>query len=722
MTLRRSRHADAARSDVRPEALMESLEQRALFDSAALPSTADMRNPLNSVVRLETNFGDIDIELFDTGTGPDAAPLTTANFLKYVRDGDFDRTFFHRFISGFIIQAGLARLQTGSGGTFGAKEIPVDNPVNNEFNASTRSNIARTLAMAKQDGLPNSATSQWFINLVDNSSNLNNQNGGFTVFGEVLDNRSWSVVTTLTSGITNVNRGSPYDTLPTRTGSNTADGFADDELVTIWDAEIIKPQGVTNFYQFHYYYPEGFAGSTINEFLPISNPNSVTASYQVIVRSETAQTQPPANPTGADPDFWFRDKVIKTGTIGATRRSGITLSQFNNTAANLVSQGVPYSIEVWSTHRLSASISHYDFGTATGEAFTTAPATSWAITNVQKGGAIRDFIVWENTSDTDAPVTVTFYFDNANPIVLTNIRTTQAFRRGGLSINDLPQLPDGSFSAVVSSSQLLVAALTHFDPGGDGEGSATLGVSGQGQNVAILPLANRGTGTSETLSFLNTGSTPAVITLIFSFADNSPDITVTPSQLLLPTNRRGSFDTSTVAALAGKSYTVRYSSGAAKVFAESAHTEHGDELANPFAYNAATRTDFAEGFMDPARAGDDLFETISVYNPQIEGLGGTGETANITVRFLYTDGFVVTKTLTVDAGKRADLDVHTLTEVLAQGANSRFFFSVEVVSDLPIVAMMRHFDLTLGDLQPSGGFSTLGTQRGTIVALNNLGA
>lgn len=719
----RRRRGDSRRGSATDHGpIIEGLERRALLDSAPLPSIADMRNPLNTVVRLETNFGDIDIELFDTGTGPDAAPLTTANFIKYVRDGDYDRTFFHRYVSNFVIQGGLARLSTGPGGTFGAQEIPVDALVPNEFNGTARSNVARTLAMAKRGDNPNSASSQWFINLSDNSGNLNNQNGGFTVFGEVINDRSWSVVQAITSGVTVINRGSPYDELPTRTGANTGDGFTDDELVVIWDAEIIKPQGVASFYQFKYYYPEGFAGGTINEFLPLGNPNSVTAHYQVIVRSERAQTQPPAVPGDApDPDFWYRDKVIRTGTIQPARRAGITISQFSSPGENLVEQGVPYSIEVWSTVRIAASISHYDFGTATGEAFTTSPNTTWALTNIQKGGQIRDFIVWTNTSDTDTSVTVTFYFSGQEPIVLTNIRTTQAFRRGGLSINDLPQLPDGVFSAVVTASQPLVAALTHFDPSGDGVGSATLGVPGTGQNIAILPLGNLSNSATETISFLNTATTAAIVTLIFSFEDGSSDLTISPPGLVLAPNRRASFDPSSISALAGRSYTVRYSSGSTRIYAEAAHRERGDELASPLAYSAATRHDFAEGFMDPARAGNDLFETLSVFNPQIPAIGGTGDTANVTLRFLYTDGFIVTRDFTVAAGRRVDTDVHSLAEILAQGANSRFFFSVEVVSDVPVVAQFRHYDLTLGNLQPSGGFATLGTQRGTIVALNNLG-
>lgn len=711
--------------------LIENLEARQLFDSAPLPSVGDMRNPLNTVVRLETNFGDIDIEMLDTGGAADAAPLTVANFLKYVRDGDYDRSFFHRYARNgttpFVLQGGLARLSTGTNGEFGAKDIPVDAQVQNEFNAN-RSNIERTLAMAKRDMLPNSATSQFFFNLSNNASNLDSQNGGFTVFARVLDDRSWGVVTAITSGVTTINRGAPYDNLPTVTGSNTSDGFVDSELVVIWDAEIIKPQGISAFYQYKYYFPEGFAGGTINEFLPISNPNAATAHYQVIVRSERAQTQPDATPgDDPDPDFWYRDKVIRTSTIAGNRRGGPTISQFSNPSANLVEQGVPYAIEVWSTQRLSVNFSHYDFGTATGEAFTNTPATTWALTNVQKGGQIRDFITWQNTGDTDAPVTVTFYFDNAEPLVLTNIRTTQAFRRGGLSINDLPALPDGAFSAVVTSTQPLVAALTHFDPTGDGFGSVTLGVSGTGQNVAILPLGNLTNSAAESITFLNTGSTAAVITLIFSFNDGSPDVSVTPTNLMLGVNRRASFDPSTVGALAGKSYTLRYSSGSSRVYAEAIHRERGDEVASPLAYTAATRHDFAEGFMDPARAGDDLFETLTIYNPQIAALGGSGLAANITVRFLFTSpgsdaAVVVNKTYTVNAGRRVDIDVHTLQEILDQGTNNnRFFYSMEVISDTPVVAQFRHYDLTLGNLQPSGGFATLGSQRGTIVALNNLG-
>ena len=63
------------------------------------------------------------------------------------------------------------------------EDVPADPPVENEFN---QSNLRGTLAMAKVGGDPDSATSQWFVNLADNSDNLDTQNGGFTVFGRVL--------------------------------------------------------------------------------------------------------------------------------------------------------------------------------------------------------------------------------------------------------------------------------------------------------------------------------------------------------------------------------------------------------------------------------------------------------------------------------------------------------------------------------------------------------
>ena len=124
-------------------------------------------------VRMQTVLGDIDVELFDNIT-----PLTVANFLNYVDNADYDNSFIHRSLPGFIIQGGGFNFISD---TF--DEVHRNPPVVNEFNLS---NKFGTIAMAKLGGEPDSATNQWFFNLVDNSANLDEQNGGFTVFGRVI--------------------------------------------------------------------------------------------------------------------------------------------------------------------------------------------------------------------------------------------------------------------------------------------------------------------------------------------------------------------------------------------------------------------------------------------------------------------------------------------------------------------------------------------------------
>ncbi|MCK6420913.1 MAG: peptidylprolyl isomerase [Aquabacterium sp.] len=89
-------------------------------------------------------------------------------------------SFIHRSVPGFVIQGGGYTWSDANG----AIKVPAGPAVKNEF-SSTRSNVRGTIAMAKVGGNPDSATTEWFFNLADNASNLDNQNGGFTVFGRV---------------------------------------------------------------------------------------------------------------------------------------------------------------------------------------------------------------------------------------------------------------------------------------------------------------------------------------------------------------------------------------------------------------------------------------------------------------------------------------------------------------------------------------------------------
>lgn len=127
------------------------------------------------MIRLTTNHGTIDIELDHA-----KAPETAANFERYVREGFYDGTIFHRVINGFMVQ--------GGGFEPGMKQKPTGAPIKNEA-ANGLKNDKYTLAMARTND-PHSATAQFFIN-VSNNDFLNHtapsgQGWGYAVFGKVV--------------------------------------------------------------------------------------------------------------------------------------------------------------------------------------------------------------------------------------------------------------------------------------------------------------------------------------------------------------------------------------------------------------------------------------------------------------------------------------------------------------------------------------------------------
>ena len=128
------------------------------------------------MIKINTNHGSITLEL-----DADKAPATVENFMQYVTDGHYDGTIFHRVIKGFMIQ--------GGGMEVGMKEKQTRDPIKNEADNGL-SNDLGTIAMARTN-VPDSATSQFFINTKDNSflnhSAPTSQGWGYCVFGKVVD-------------------------------------------------------------------------------------------------------------------------------------------------------------------------------------------------------------------------------------------------------------------------------------------------------------------------------------------------------------------------------------------------------------------------------------------------------------------------------------------------------------------------------------------------------
>ena len=124
-----------------------------------------------TIVEMQTSHGVIELNLFDQ-----QAPNTVANFLSYIEDDAYNQTVIHRSVSDFVIQ--------GGGFTFTDELVPITTKPD-VVNEPVLSNVKGTIAMAKLANDENSATSQWFFNMVDNSEALDTQNGGFTVFGQI---------------------------------------------------------------------------------------------------------------------------------------------------------------------------------------------------------------------------------------------------------------------------------------------------------------------------------------------------------------------------------------------------------------------------------------------------------------------------------------------------------------------------------------------------------
>jgi peptidyl-prolyl cis-trans isomerase A (cyclophilin A) len=146
----------------------------ALSLSASLTIAAEPSAPK---VKFATSEGDFVVEVY-----PDKAPKTVENFLQYVKENHYDGTIFHRVISNFMVQGG------GYDSTYAEKKTraPVVHEGREALAKGGPKNVVGTLAMARTNN-PNSASSQFFINVKDNDFlNPSTQAPGYTVFGKVV--------------------------------------------------------------------------------------------------------------------------------------------------------------------------------------------------------------------------------------------------------------------------------------------------------------------------------------------------------------------------------------------------------------------------------------------------------------------------------------------------------------------------------------------------------
>lgn len=204
-------------------AIQISKFKRALKISATLvclsTSCIIAQPALATIVQFQTVLGDFSVNLYDKGT-----PKTVENFLAYVRAGAYTNTFIHRSAPGFVVQ--------GGGFKYPWAAIPQNAAVVNE---PVYANKRGTIAMAKGKDV-NSATNQWFFNLEDNSKDLDANNGGYTVFGEVMGNGMGIINSIAALKIINYD-GAPLNELPVR--GYSSGNVTDQHLVMILGVVIL---------------------------------------------------------------------------------------------------------------------------------------------------------------------------------------------------------------------------------------------------------------------------------------------------------------------------------------------------------------------------------------------------------------------------------------------------------------------------------------------------
>ena len=181
------------------------------------PAPGEGETLYEDAVCVDTNAGEFCMELL-----PDVAPNTANNFLNYISDGRYDDTIIHRAVPNFVIQGG------GYSSNPLGTPVPKDAAVVNEFSLS---NVRGTVAMARLGGQVNSATSEWFVNVVNNTS-LDTVDQGFTVFGRIISGMSVvDAIAALPRADLRSNLGGAFGEVPL-TDQDT-DGVNTDDLVLV---------------------------------------------------------------------------------------------------------------------------------------------------------------------------------------------------------------------------------------------------------------------------------------------------------------------------------------------------------------------------------------------------------------------------------------------------------------------------------------------------------
>lgn len=357
-----------------------------------------------SAVRIITNVGTMDFILYNTAT-----PQTVTNFLSYVNNasssGNYNGAVFHRSVPGFVVQGGGFKVQSSPNNftSITTTASPTNEP--------GISNLTGTVAMAKLGSDPNSATDQFFVNLADNSSNLDNQNGGFTVFARVAG-----------SGMTTANA---IAALPTVSSTVNIDGNANSSLT-------------------------GWPLTSASASMDTSKVVSITSAAPVAVLSYsvTGNTNPSAvtaSISGTNVQINGVAGGQSNVTVTATDLDGNTVSQ---TFAVTVNQAPLITSSAPSTNGAVGSTYSFSY-TATGYPVPTFSVTSGAL---PAGLSLSSSGVISGTCTTAGTYTGVVTASNSNGTNTQGFSIAVPKLSGTVNLGSLSQTYDGSAKSATSST------------------------------------------------------------------------------------------------------------------------------------------------------------------------------------------------------------------------------------------------------------------------------
>ncbi|MDC0373267.1 peptidylprolyl isomerase [bacterium] len=304
--------------------------------TVALEGTFEDTAVSGTVVKFETNAPLTDNDFYVELTSN--TPLTNANFLSYVNSGAYDNSKFHRSVSDFVLQGGGFKHPTVSADQPGSDPvaIPTTGTVQNEpGNLNTRG----TIAMAKLGGQPDSATSQFFFNLSENSF-LDSDNGGYTAFGDVLGS-GMTVVDTMGSALT-------YDAQTYY--SNTA--LSDLPLWNINQDNIVQPQ----------------------DFVKIENADVVTESALMTYTVTSSDTAKLAASFDSNGDLVLTPVGSATGSVDVTVTAASRLDSSSDSDTFSVQLNSPAGPTITPIESLGSTVLGKD---ATGKLYADVQAISY---------------------------------------------------------------------------------------------------------------------------------------------------------------------------------------------------------------------------------------------------------------------------------------------------------------------------------------------------------